>query len=285
MKRSSSIVYVRNRFQTEKIASFLNELGVPAAPYHAKMSYESRTKNQKQWQENRILCIVATNAFGMGIDKKDVRNVIHWAPPSSIEEFYQESGRAGRDGNPSNATLCFNDADVENIRKNQNEYLPCLETMEKILSKLYNYYRVPYHKGRGTSFPFDISVFCKTFSLPLRETNKTLHYLTLLNIIMVNRGVRRQPRVHTSHSTSFLRNITEKESRYSRVLDILIRNCPGILTDFVTFNQILLAKKCGMEIEEWNHCLFKAVSTQNNTVCSCIKLTTNSIFARQSKKK
>jgi ATP-dependent DNA helicase RecQ len=163
--KGSGIVYVRNRRETQELARQLSLEGVKADFYHAGLAAEMRSKKQDDWKANSLRLIVATNAFGMGIDKPDVRFVAHMDLPESLEAYYQEAGRAGRDEKKSYAVLLFNDSDMKNLERKLAQGSPSLADIQLVYHQLGNHFQVAYGAGEGLLFPFDVADFCKKYSL------------------------------------------------------------------------------------------------------------------------
>lgn len=161
----TGIVYVRERKRCEEISSFLRQNGITADFYHAGLGKELREAKQDAWKNDRIRVIVATNAFGMGIDKPDVRFVIHYDLPDSIEAYFQEAGRAGRDGKRSYATLLWNSTDIQRLRQIHTVSYPDLEYIKDIYQKVFIYLNIPYEEGRDSVSKFNLVEFSKKFSL------------------------------------------------------------------------------------------------------------------------
>lgn len=166
--KGSTIIYGKTRKETEKLSYFLNANGVQSSYYHAGMDYQKRENTQKNWFKNNPNVIVATTAFGMGINKSDVRLVIHNSIPASIEDYYQEIGRAGRDGRRSDALLVFNNSDVDQAKKWLNSAYPSVETISMVYNKLYKFFSLSYHSGEGQVRYFDIRDFF-TFCHPIKS--------------------------------------------------------------------------------------------------------------------
>ena len=179
----SGIVYVRNRMETKEIADFLNAEGIPATFYHAGLDPIVKDERQRAWTEDRYRIVVATNAFGMGIDKPDVRTVIHMDIPSSIEAYFQEAGRAGRDGNRSYAVLLHSPGDKRTVSKRITDTFPKEDFIRSVYEKLAYWHEMAAGDGRGCSYAFSLGEFCQHYSLPVIPTDSALRILTRMGYI------------------------------------------------------------------------------------------------------
>ena len=178
-----SIVYCKTRRKTKEISELLNQFQIHADYYHAGIASEERKERQKKWIQNKIECMVCTNAFGMGIDKPDVRLVIHFDAPDCLENYYQEAGRAGRDGEMAKAILLYRDQDVEELNKLPDIKFPSIDTIRKVYKALGNYFQLPAGAGMNMHFDFDISSFLSYFKLNLNDVLYSLDTLKQEEII------------------------------------------------------------------------------------------------------
>ncbi len=173
----TGIIYVRERKKCEEIANFLKVQGVDADFYHAGMSRELRTLKQDNWQSDKLRVIVSTNAFGMGIDKPDVRFVVHYDVPSAIESYFQEAGRAGRDGKKSYATLLWNSEDIKRLRQIHSVNFPPPDYIKDIYQKVFQYLGYAYEEGNGSVNKFDLADFARHFSLNAPTAYYAIKYI------------------------------------------------------------------------------------------------------------
>ncbi|HWH64056.1 MAG TPA: RecQ family ATP-dependent DNA helicase, partial [Ginsengibacter sp.] len=173
----SGIVYCRSRKRTREIEELLTLNGIKASHYHAGLSNDLRNTRQEEWINNKTRFIACTNAFGMGIDKPDVRTVIHYDVPDALENYYQEAGRAGRDGKKSYAILFFTEQEINDLKKQSSKRFPDLPTIKKIYASLVNYLQLPSGSGEDLSFDFDINDFVKKFKVDAFTVNSVLKIL------------------------------------------------------------------------------------------------------------
>ena len=182
----TAIVYVRSRKGTQAIAKYLYGHGISASFYHAGLTNEERSKRQEEWVQGITRVIVATNAFGMGIDKPDVRLVVHMDVPDNLEAYYQEAGRAGRDEQKAYAVLLYSQKDIDDLRRRLQQSYPSIEMLRRVYQCLANYFKVAVGSSQLTSYDFDINDFTKTFQLPLRETFYAIKRLEEEGFIQLN---------------------------------------------------------------------------------------------------
>ncbi|MBC7862626.1 MAG: ATP-dependent DNA helicase RecQ, partial [Bacteroidia bacterium] len=173
----TGIIYVRNRRRTQEVSDFLNRNGVAADFYHAGLEPQLRSAKQKNWIENKTRVIVATNAFGMGIDKPDVRFVIHLDLPDSLEAYYQEAGRAGRDEKESWVICLYQHNDVFELKENLEAAFPAMEVIKKVYSAICNYHQVAVGAGQGMSFDFEINILSEKYKLSPRDIYSSVKFL------------------------------------------------------------------------------------------------------------
>ncbi len=226
----SAIVYVRNRERTQEVAAFLTEHSVVADFYHAGLTTAQRNDKQNAWKANKIRVIVCTNAFGMGIDKPDVRVVIHYDLPDSIEAYFQEAGRAGRDEKLSYAVLLYDPVDKSKARKRIADSYPDVEFVEKVYNRVCDYLCVGAGSGQGHTFFLDMADFLHTMRLPVLPTYSALHILTQAGYIRFQEDQEVQPRVRIQITRQEMSDYTLTRQQ-ELLLELLMRTYPGIFTD------------------------------------------------------
>ncbi len=237
------IVYVRSRRQTQQIAHWLQKQEIPADFYHAGLTTQQRSDKQDAWMKGETRVMVATNAFGMGIDKPDVRTVVHLDVPDSLEAYYQEAGRAGRDGQKSYAVMLYTPGDLENLRFRTEQLYQPVAMLRRVYQALANYTAVPLGGGEFSSYDFDLGAFTATFSLPPQETHYALKQLQLEGLIQLSENY-----FHPSRLTIILDNRQLYEfqvlnPRLDPFLKLLLRVYGGeLFTDFITISESTLAR-------------------------------------------
>ncbi|MCB2408082.1 RecQ family ATP-dependent DNA helicase [Hymenobacter lucidus] len=232
----TSIVYARTRRQTEDTAAFLQQAGVKAAPYHAGLPSEQRTRTQQDWMANRTRCIVATNAFGMGIDKPDVRLVVHLDAPDNLEAYYQEAGRAGRDEKYAFAVLLQGPNDADELRRRTQQAFPPLDTVRRVYQALANFSRTAVGGGELVAFDFDLQQFAETYRIKALDAHNSLRTLEREGFVQVNEAVNNPARVHIPIDHTDLYRFQVANAQHDQLIKSLLRFNGGEL--FVGFQRI-----------------------------------------------
>ncbi len=250
MKEGSAIVYVRNRKRTQVIADWLNSVGIAATFYHAGLDAKTRDDRQELWMRGKVKVIAATNAFGMGIDKPDVRLVVHLDLPDSIEAYFQEAGRAGRDLKPSEAYLLVSPADVSKLKENLTQSFPDLERIKLIYNALGNYFNIPVGAGENVSYPFVIYDFAHRYGFSVVEVFHTLKLLEKEGFLMLSDSFDEPSKVMIKASRDDLYGFQVNHPQFGELIKYILRGLPGVLTDFVRINEETIAKKIGSTVEK-----------------------------------
>ncbi len=245
----SAIVYVRNRKSTIEISDQLNSLGISATFYHGGISTKEKAQKLESWRNERVSTMVATNAFGMGIDHPNVRFVIHLQIPESLESYFQEAGRAGRDGEYASAVLLYNEYDKMNVKQQFVESLPTTSDLKKIYRTLNNYFQIPYGEGEFTKHNFSFSEFCKTYSLNTLLAYNALNSLDRLGIIQLSQEFGRKSTVQFLISSEQVLSYFEKDITVSVIGKTILRIYGGIFEMPTAINLDLIASKTGQSIE------------------------------------
>lgn len=252
----SAIVYCQSRRRTKEAAEFLIKNGVSATWYHAGLENIDKNNRQNEWQANEKRVIVATNAFGMGIDKADVRLVIHLDPPSSIEAYFQEAGRAGRDGKKSYAILLYNSGnDERNLKKRIKENFPEKDEIRTIYEHLAYFYQIGVDSGRDATFEFPIDKFCIYFHHFPIQVDAALHILTRAGYIHYNSEPDTKARIHFILSRDELYRLGEQTGEEEMVISALLRSYPGLFTDYRYVDESYIADLVGLDRNQTYHIL------------------------------
>ena len=250
MAEGSAIVYVRNRKRTQVIADWLNSVGISATFYHAGLDAKTRDQRQDLWMKGKVKVIAATNAFGMGIDKPDVRLVIHMDLPDSIEAYFQEAGRAGRDLKPSEAFLLVSPADIKKLQENLTQSFPELERIKLIYGAMGNYFNIPVGAGENVSYPFVITDFANRYGFNVVEVFHTLKILEREGFLVLSDSFDEPSKVMIKASRDDIYGFQVNNPQYSELVKCMLRSLPGVLTDFVRINEETLAKKTGLTADK-----------------------------------
>jgi ATP-dependent DNA helicase RecQ len=244
------IVYVRTRKKAKDVAQFLIANKISAEFYHAGLNSDERSKVQENWMKEKTRVVVSTNAFGMGIDKGNVRFVVHIDAPESLEAYYQEAGRAGRDENKSYAVLLYNQNDRSELEQRAELTFPEFQKIKKTYQALGNFFQLPVGAGQGTCFDFDISAFCNSYDLPIGETFNCLKILELQGLITTTESVELHSRVHFRVKADALYEYQVKNPKYDNFIKTLLRSYESMFEEYISINETQLAVRAGITKEE-----------------------------------
>ncbi|MFT5753870.1 MAG: ATP-dependent DNA helicase RecQ [Flavobacterium sp.] len=241
--KESSIIYVSNRKACLEISSQLNSLGFSATFYHGGLSYKEKEKNRLLWMENKVQVIVATNAFGMGIDKPDVKTVIHIHLPQNLENYYQEVGRAGRNGEKAFGVLLTNASDIKSAKSQFISVLPDKVFLKNVYIKLNNYFQIAYGEGYNENFSFNLNHFCSHYQFPILKTYNSIQFLDRQGILTLQNLFSEKIDLQFIITSREVIRYMSLNSNDEEIISTILRTYTGIFEMETSINPILIAKK------------------------------------------
>ena len=239
----TAIVYVRSRKRTKEISDALRLSGISADFFHAGLNRELKTQKQNAWKSGECRIIVSTNAFGMGIDKADVRLVVHIDMPSSLEEYYQEAGRGGRDEKQAYAVALCGKSDLRTLKKKLTDEFPERAYIERVYDALGNFYQIAVGFGMDTVHDFDLGLFCQNFKFAIIPTHHALKLLDLAGYITYTEEVESASRVMFTCTKDSLYQYKQEDKKTDELIQMLLRSYTGLFADPVFINESLLATR------------------------------------------
>ncbi|PST82970.1 RecQ family ATP-dependent DNA helicase [Pedobacter yulinensis] len=248
--RGSGLVYVRNRRETTEVASFLQRNGIASDFYHAGLEKDVRFAKQAAWKSGSIRVMACTNAFGMGIDKADVRFVVHWDLPESLEAYYQEAGRAGRDEKRAYAVLFGGKAEQRMLEARFRDHFPTPDEVKQVYHQLGNFYQLAYGAGEGLNLAFDLSDFCRRFGLNPNKTLQALKFLEHDGYLVLSDRIYNPSRVIflTGHEELYRFQIENRQ--YDSLIKVILRSYGGSFDQYVGISESEIAKRTGHSYNE-----------------------------------
>ena len=252
----TGIVYVRSRKKTEELAAFLTANGISSSFYHAGLGPDSRTDRQEKWKKDQIRVMVCTNAFGMGIDKPDVRFVIHFDLPDSPEAYFQEAGRGGRDGKRSFAVLLWNSTDLKRMRQIATVSFPSLEYVEDIYQKVHSFFQIPYDTGEGRQLKFNIDDFCRHHSLQRASAYYAIVYIERTGHWTLSEDIDLATRVQIAVDRNELYDVDFPDQCMPALLEVLMRKYTGLFSYPVPIDEDYVASYIGVTVPALRQLLY-----------------------------
>ena len=253
----SGIVYVRSRKRTEELAAFLASNGISSSFYHAGLGQDSRSDRQERWKKDDIRVMVCTNAFGMGIDKPDVRFVVHFDVPDSPEAYFQEAGRGGRDGRSSYAVLLWNSSDMKRLHQIEAVSFPSLEYIEDIYHKVHVFYEIPYDAGEGRQLKFDLEEFCRHFRLQRQTAYYAVKYIERVGHWTLSEDVDISTKIQIRIDRNDLYDLDFEDYKMSPLLEMLMRKYTGIFSFPVPVDEDYIASSINVTVAQLRQLFYK----------------------------
>ncbi len=246
----TAVVYVRNRKSTKEVSDLLRRNGIPSDFFHAGLTNDQKDKRQKAWKTGACRVIVSTNAFGMGIDKADVRVVVHMDLPDSIEAYFQEAGRGGRDGLKAFAVLLYQKNDSTKLKKRLSDSFPEKDTIRNIYESLAHYYQIAEGSGMDSMLVFDLHDFCTKFKYNFLQAYHALKILEQAGYIELTEELDNPSRVYFLSKREELYHLRLGDPISDELLQTLLRSYTGLFADFVPIQEEILAKRLGFTPKE-----------------------------------
>ena len=241
--QSSTIIYVGSRKKTEELANYINTKGFKTVSYHGGMSSEDKQSSFDLWMSEERPIMVATNAFGMGIDKPNVRVVIHMDLPYSLENYIQEAGRGGRDGEKAFSVVLQNESDIDTFKRNTIDKIPSIDDIKEVHKRLYKYFHIAKGEKVDGSFDFNLQEFCERYKFKSRKTSAILHILKNHGIIDINHRFDTKSTIQIKISSNELINFTSKNQLTLKLIELILRSYGNIFYQKVKISEFILAKK------------------------------------------
>lgn len=246
----SGIVYVRNRRETQEVARFLVNHGISADFYHAGLEMRERSRKQEAWTKNQVRVIVATNAFGMGIDKADVRFVIHLDLPDSLEAYYQEAGRAGRDGKKSYPVILYHQEDRDRLWAGLESSFPSVQFIQTVYHHLGSYFQIAYGAGEGVVKDIDVVAFAKSYDLDVLQTMSAFRFLERDGWLVLSEAVFIPSRLKFEVDYQELYKFQVQNVKYDSLIKSVLRTYGGVFDFYIPINEYEFAKKLAVPYAE-----------------------------------
>lgn len=249
-KSAPGIIYINKRKLAGLLAAELKKNEIPCEIYHAGLEHKEKEKAAKTWLNSNEHWMIATSAFGMGIDKANVRSIIHFHVPSSMEEYYQESGRAGRDGENAESIILYNQEDIEFLKLNIDWSFPERALIKKTYNALFNYKQIALGAGAETGFSFDLADFSKKFNLPAKNAYYAIEILEKCGYLFQTESVQNSSKIRVIGSKEILNKLTANDTLEAKIMGALLRSYTGLLSESMPFSESTIAERCSVSRNE-----------------------------------
>jgi ATP-dependent DNA helicase RecQ len=256
-KKGAAIVYVRSRKTAHKYAQYLNANSIKAHFYHGGLENKERDTRFQDWMDNKVQVMVATSAFGMGIDKADVQTVVHVELPESLESYFQEAGRAGRDGNPAGSVILYAPGDAVRLRNQFIKVLPSIDMVRLVYKKLNSYFQISYGEGEQDTFRFNFMHFCKTYDLNTLTTYNALQVLDRNSVLLLAQEFSRKASLQIKVSTVSLTFNLIKNPGIDLIIKTILRTYGGIFDQPLNIDHAAIAKKSNSSVNAVHEALLQ----------------------------
>jgi len=253
----TGIVYVRNRRRTQEIAEYLRHFKVSADFYHAGLESDTRDRKQMEWMNDDTQVIVSTNAFGMGIDKPDVRWVVHLDIPDTPEAYFQEAGRGGRDLKPSIAVMLYDNNDIKELKSNFQLAFPPIAQIKNIYKVMCEHYKIPVGEGENYTLLFDPDELCKKLTLKPIELINALSFLEKTGVLMLSEEVKKQSTLHFISNEETLQNFYKNNNDKQEFVKLLLRSYGGLFSNYVKISEEEIARRAEMQTTDVENILME----------------------------
>ena len=247
--KGSGIIYTNTRQKTKELATFLKNKGFSADFYHGRLKFNDRTNKQENWIQNKTRVMVATNAFGMGIDKPDVRFVVHFDLPDSLEAYFQEAGRAGRDEKKAYAVILNSPSMKKDLETRVKQEFPAISKIKSTYLALANYLQIPVNGGENHTFPFDMFSFCERFNLSVSECSSCLQFLEREGYLTISHNIKESSRISIAVNREDLYQFQIRNKSYDHMIKTLLRTYGGLFEHSISINETQLAQNLGLTTE------------------------------------
>jgi ATP-dependent DNA helicase RecQ len=244
--KSCGVIYTRNRRRTADVAGFLQKNGISAAYYHAGLAPKVRSANQDLWMKGKVSVMVATNAFGMGIDKPDVRYVVHLDLPDSLEAYYQEAGRAGRDGKPAYCVVLFDEKDIESLSRSVETRFPDIVFIRNVYNKLGNYFQIPVGSGEDLTRNFDVHHFCQVYKLNSLDVYHAIALLINHGYLFISDEMMERSKLMIRMNNEQLYQFQVQHVLFDPFIKTILRSYSGLFSDYIKINEEELARRMNL---------------------------------------